>query len=108
MFANGPPWTITGFSYFVWTKLGFIASFRSIVAASSMWRSFTVIFLFSFVYPTTIFEILLFKSSISSDKHNMAMMSDAGVITKSSLKLLSFISMHLFIVTLSIPNSFPW
>ena len=42
MFANGPPWTKAGVPSVVWTRLGWMASFRSTVIAPATPRSFTV------------------------------------------------------------------
>ena len=105
------------------TKFGFIASFKSTVKAPSAFKSLAVIGLLSFVYPTIMFPILLFKSFKSVARQNIAIISDATDISNPSslgtiffsfespvstfLSCLSFKSTHLFHTTLSNPSSFP-
>ena len=123
IFAKGPPWIMQGVPSNDCTKFGFIASFKSAVIAPSAFKSFAYTGSSSSLYPIIIFPSLFLKSFISFDKHSIAIISDATVISKPSflgtilfspdkpvsmhLNCLSFKSTHLFHVTLFIFNSFP-
>ena len=111
---------IAGIFSNVFTKLGFIASFKSAITDPVIFKSFT------YTYPPLTFldiiilSTLFLKSSISFDIHNIAIISVATVIIKLSslvfsffrvcaivtfLKALSFISIALlkYILFISIP-----
>ena len=82
MLAKGPPWTIAAVFSVVCTRLGCIASFKSTVIAPAIPRSLTVSGLSSYVYPKRILPIRRLRSSRSVARHRIAIISDAGVMSK--------------------------
>ena len=123
MFANGPPCTNAGVCSRVCTKLGFIASFNSAAIAPCAFKSLAYTGSSLSLYPIIIFPKFSFNSFILFDKHKIAIISDATVISNPSflgsiffspdipvstnLNCLSFKSRHLFHVTFFIFSSFP-
>ena len=123
--AKGPPWMMQGVFSKVWTKLGFMASFKRAVKAPSALISEAKTGFLSKVYPIKILEIRLFRSSKSSARQRIAIISEAVVIENPSflsgpffapwpivifLRVRSLTSKARFQVTFSgsIPSSFPW
>ena len=84
MFAKGPPCTNTGVPSSVCTKLGLHASFKRAAIAPSACKSCAVMGSSSYVYPTTILPKRSFKSVMLVARQNIAITSDATVISKPS------------------------
>ena len=121
--ANGPPCIIAGVCSNVCTRFVFIASFNNTAIAPSAFKSLENIGSSFLLYPIIIFPSLCFNSSIFSDKHTIAIISEATDISNPSslgtillspdspvcifLNCLSFKSTHLFHTTFSICNLFP-
>ena len=123
MFAKGPPCIKQGVCSKVCTKFGFIASFNKTAILPSAFKSLAYTGSPFLLYPITIFPTLFFKSFKSFDKHKIAIISEATVISNESsrgciffspdkpvwtfLNCLSFKSTHLFQITFSISKLFP-
>jgi len=82
MLANGPPCTKAAVFSVVCTKLGCNASLSSTVMAPATPKSFTVKGLLSYVKPKMMFSMRRRRSCTSFDKQRIAMISDAGVMSK--------------------------
>ena len=82
MFAKGPPCIIAGVPSTVCTKFGFIASFNRTAIAPFALRSLAYIGFLSNVYPINMFPSLSLRSKISFDRHNIAITSEAAVMSK--------------------------
>ena len=82
--AKGPPWTIAPVCSNVWIRFGFKASFKRAAIAPTACSWAAVTGSPAKLYATTIFPRRSFKSSISSARQRIAMISDATVMTKWS------------------------
>ena len=82
MLAKGPPCTKAAVCSVVWTRFGERASSSNAVMAPPTPRSFTVKGLSSVVYPSVMFSMRLRRSSSSVARHSIAIISDAGVMSK--------------------------
>ena len=82
MFANGPPWMIAGVPSIVCTRFGLTASFNSAAIAPCAFKSRAKIGFRSRVMPMKISPSRFFRSARLSERHRIAMISDAAVMSK--------------------------
>ena len=82
MFANGPPCTRAMLCSRVWMMFGLMASFRSAAMEPTACRSAAVTGLPSTSYATMMRARRFLRSSMSSARQRIAMISDATVMTK--------------------------
>ena len=88
--ANGPPCTKAAVPSVVCTKLGWIASFNNTVMAPATPKSFTVKGWSSYVKPNRIFSIRRRRSLTSLERQRIAIISEAGVISKPDSWVIPF------------------
>ena len=84
MFANGPPCTKAGVWARVCTRLGLSASLRRAHTAPVAFRSPAVTILSSYVLATIRRETRLFRSAMFMERHSVAMISLAVVMSNPS------------------------